>query len=316
MQPWHITFLDQGTIPPHIEWPEPSFPHIWQAHHNTAPDLVVERLKHTDIVITNKVVLDRTLLTQCPNLKYVQVSATGMNNVDVEACHELGIGVGNVQGYARHAVPEWVVGQLFSLVQSHAAYRRIQEARGWLDSEFFALRTAPVREVRTMTIGILGRGAIGQGVADRLAAMGSKVLFLERPTAGLVRQGYHDITAVLLTLDALVLCCPLTDDNVGMVNADFLYRMKPGAYLLNPSRGGLVQEADLVQAITTGHLGGVALDVVSAEPLRADNPLCALMEEPNVIITPHIAWSSDEAITELMAQVITRMNAFVTTCQR
>lgn len=313
MQPWHITFLDQGTIPPHIQWEAPDFAHIWQAHHNTSPDAVVERLQSTDIAITNKVVLDRAVLTQCPNLKYVQVSATGMNNVDVEACRELGIGVGNVQGYARHAVPEWVVGQLFSLVQSHTAYRRIQETRGWLDSEFFALRTAPVREVRTMTVGILGRGAIGQGVADRLKAMGSNVLFLERSTAGKVRSGYHDLNATLPTLDALVLCCPLTDDNAGMVNSAFLQRMKPGALLLNPSRGGLVNEADLAQAISSGHLGGVALDVVSAEPLRAENPLCAVMDEPNVIITPHIAWSSDEAITALMAQVITRINAFVTT---
>ncbi|TGG92953.1 glycerate dehydrogenase [Natronospirillum operosum] len=306
-----ITFLDQGTIPDNIRWPDPDFEHEWTGWHHTSAGQTVERAAGSHILITNKVVVDDSVLAACPDLELVQVSATGVNNVDLEACRQRGIHACNVKGYASNAVPEWVVAHLFALTWRQPHYRQVQTEGRWAESDFFMLRTAPVRELRTMHVGILGQGDIGRSVADRLAAFGTRVEFLERPGTPKPRSGYVDFDITLPRLDALILCCPLTEDNAEMVDAGLLARMKEGALLLNPSRGGLVQEQDLAAAITSGHLGGAALDVVSREPITTDNPLFALRAHENLIVTPHIAWSTDEAITGLMAQLIDNLNRFV-----
>ncbi|MEX0584410.1 MAG: NAD(P)-dependent oxidoreductase [Natronospirillum sp.] len=305
-----IAFLDQGTIPKHIQWPDPSFDHTWQSHDITAPEQRVERLKDVRIAITNKVVLDRAVLTQCPQLELIQVAATGANNVDLDACRELGIKVANVKGYARHAVAEWVIGNLLSLAWSLGHYRDDQRSGAWAESETFSLRTAPIREIRKMRVGILGKGDIGKGVARRLEAFGTDIVFLERPGTTPARAGYLPFDTALPQLDALVLTCPLTSGNAEFVDRALLQRMKPGAFLLNPSRGGLINEADLADVIKQQHLGGVALDVVSAEPISTDNPLFAVRDSDNLILTPHIGWSSDEALTELMRSLVDNLNRF------
>lgn len=305
-----ITFLDQATIPDHIKWPEPSFDHTWQSYEVTAPEQRVERLKDTRIAITNKVILDRDVLAQCPQLELVQVAATGVNNVDLDACRDLGIRVSNVKGYARHAVAEWVVANLLGLAWSQGQYRDAQLAGAWADSEKFTLRAAPIREIRKMRVGILGKGDIGKGVARRLEAFGTDIVFLERPGVTPARAGYLPFNTALPTLDAFILTCPLTTDNAQFVDQELLQRLKPGALLLNPSRGGLINETDLAEVIRRGHLGGVALDVVSAEPMRKDNPLFTVRDADNVVITPHIAWSSDEALTELMRLLVDNLNRY------
>lgn len=306
-----ITFLDRGTIPDSIHWPTPEFPHEWQDWPVTGDDERAERLHDSTIALVNKVVLDEPVLAACPHLELVQVTATGVNNVDLDACRRLGIRVANVQGYARHAVPEWIVANLLALVWQQTQYRRVQDRGDWADSEHFTLRAAPIRELGSLHIGILGRGAIGQRAGDLLQAFGAHVDFLERPAADSVRSGYREFATAVPELDALVLCCPLTEDNSELVNAGLLGRMKPGALLINPSRGGLVREKDLADALRAGHLGGAALDVVSREPIRRDNPLYAIREQTNLIITPHIAWSSEEAMTLLMAEVVDNLNRFV-----
>ncbi len=310
MSAHRITFLDRGTIPDSIHWPEPAFPHEWTDWPVTEPEARAERLQDSTIAIVNKVVLDDAVLVACPQLQLVQVAATGVNNVDLEACRARGIHVANVRGYARRAVPEWIVASLLSLVWQQTQYRRVQDRGDWAEAEHFSLRAAPIRELGRLHIGILGRGAIGQRAADLLNAFGCRVDFLERPSAEAARTGYAGFADTVPLLDALVLCCPLTADNSELVNAGLLGRMKPGALLVNPSRGGLVREADLADALRAGHLGGAALDVASREPIRRDNPLYAIREQTNLIMTPHIAWSSEEAITALMAQVIDNLNRF------
>lgn len=306
-----ITFLDQGTIPDNIEWTAPSFAHSWQGHALTRPDQVIERLQGARIAITNKVVIDEAAIRACPELELVQVAATGYNNVDLEACKRHGVHVCNVKGYARHAVPEWVVAHLLSLIQNHAVYRRDQVAGAWAESELFTLRSAPLRELRKMRVGILGRGDIGNGVARRLEPFGTDIVFLERPGVTPARSGYLPFDTALPEIDVLLLACPLTPDNTEFVNRDLLYRMKKGALLINPSRGGLINEADLTEAMQSGHLGGAAIDVVSQEPIRRDNPLLTLRKMDNFIMTPHIAWSSHEAVTDMMRLVVESLNRFV-----
>lgn len=305
-----ITFLDQGTIPDNIDWAAPNFEHEWQRHDFTQPDQVAKRLQGTRIAIVNKVVIDRDVIKACPELELVHVAATGYDNVDLDACKEYGVRVSNVKGYARHAVPEWVVAHLLSLAQNHTRYRQAQEAGSWTEADLFTLRVAPVREVRKLRLGILGKGDIGKGVARRLEPFGTDIVFLERPGVTPARAGYLPFDTALPGLDALLLTCPLTPDNVEFVNKALMYRMKKGALLINPSRGGLINESDLVDVITSGHLGGVAIDVVSKEPIANDNPLMALRHLDNFIMTPHIAWSSQEAVAELMRLTVETLNRF------
>lgn len=306
-----ITFLDQGTIPDTIQWAPPSFEHDWQSFRTTSPQQRIERLQGSRIAVTNKVVIDREVVAACPELELVQVAATGYNNVDLEACREFGVSVSNVKGYAKHAVPEWVIANLLSLAQYHVSYRQSQIKGEWAESDSFTLRAAPTREIRKMRVGIMGKGDIGSGVARRLDAFGTDVVFLERPGATPARAGYLPFDTALPQLDALILTCPLTSDNAGLVNADLLKRMKQGALVINPSRGGLINEQDLADALTSGHLGGAAMDVVSQEPIRRDNPLFELRDHERLILTPHIAWSTDEAVTEMMRLLVDNLNRFV-----
>lgn len=306
----HITFLDRGTFADSVDWPAPAFAHHWENHHNSAGVERFQRTANAAYIVTNKVLIDAELIQQNPQLELVAVTATGVNNVDLDACKAAGVHVCNVQGYARDAVPEWVLAQLLSLAQNQTRYRAVQTSSTWVDAEFFHYPVAPIREIGRMTIGILGKGAIGEGVAKRLQAFGTDVRFLEHPGRSEARAGYHLFDAALSQLDALILCCPLTAENAELVSADLLQRLKPGAYVINPSRGGLVNEKDLVAALRSGHLGGAALDVASAEPLRADNPLNAVRDLPNFILTPHIAWSSQEAMTTLMHMTVENLNRF------
>lgn len=305
-----ITFLDRGTFAESVQWPAPDFAHRWSNHHNTQGDDRFTRCRDHAYVLTNKVLIDAEFVQRNPQLELVAVTATGVNNVDLDACQRAGVHVCNVQGYARDAVPEWVLAQLLCLAQNQTRYRAVQTTSGWVDAEFFHYPVAPIREIGRMTIGVLGKGAIGEGVAQRLRAFGTEVLFLEHPGQSTIRPGYNDFASTLPTLDALILCCPLTPDNSELINADLLQRLKPGAYVINPSRGGLVNERDLVTALRNGHLGGAALDVASVEPLQADNPLNAVRDLPNFILTPHIAWSSQEAMTTLMRMTIDNLNRF------
>jgi glycerate dehydrogenase len=310
-EPKHIAFLDAATIPEGIERPAPDFPHRWQSYPVTALDERIGRLQDTHIALTNKVVIDRPVLEACPRLELVAVTATGVNNIDLAACREAGVHVANVKGYATRSVAEWCLSQLLNLCWNHALHRHEQEQGQWAESSLFNHLVAPIRELGTLRVGILGRGDIGRALEKRLSACGARVDFLERPNAAAPREGYRPFSATLPELDALVLCCPLTEDNQGLIDSTTLARLKPGAFLVNPARGALLVEADVAEAVTAGRLGGLAVDVLSREPAGPDNPVYRLRERPDVIITPHIAWCSRESVTTLMARTVDNLNRFV-----
>lgn len=305
-----ITFLDADTIPADIDRPTPDFLHQWRDHASTAPEERIDRLRDTDIALTNKVVIDRPVVRACPRLKLVAVTATGVNNVDLEACREAGVRVSNVKGYAKRAVAEWCLGQLYNLCWNQTRYRREQENGDWMRSPHFNHPVASIRELGTLHVGILGRGDTGRELEKRLTACGARVDFLERPNAANTREGYRPFGTALAELDALVLCCPLTEDNLGLINSRTLANLKPGALLINPARGGLLIESDVAAAINDGTLGGVAVDVLSREPAEADNPIFRMRDRPNVTITPHIAWCTRESVTTLMSRTVENLNRF------
>lgn len=303
-----IAFLDRSTLEATIR--RPAFPHQWEEYATTAPEEIVERLKEATIVITNKVPLRAENLAQLPRLKLIAEAATGVNNIDVEWCREHGIAVANIRNYAVHAVPEHVFMMILALRRNLLAYRTDLLRGLWQRSDQFCLFTHPVRDIYGSTLGIIGHGALGQAVAEMAKAFGMKVLFAEHKGATEVRPGFAPFEQVLAESDIVTLHVPLTDVTRNLIGTDEFSRMKSSSLLINAARGGVVDEIALVQALRSGGIAGAGLDVLSAEPPRAGNLLLEL-DLPNLILTPHIAWASREAMQILADQLIDNIEAFV-----
>lgn len=307
-----IVFLDSTAIPKHISIPRPSFEHTWTEYDHTSSAETIDRAKDADIVITSKVIFDRETLKQLPKLKLIAITATGTNNVDLAAAEEMGIAVRNVTGYSSTTVPEHVIGLIFSLKHSLAGWLRDQREAKWAESKQFCYFDYPITDVRGSTLGVFGKGCLGTEVGRLANAVGMKVLYAEHKDATVCREGYTPFDEVLRQSDIVTLHCPLTETTKNLINAETLSKMKKGAFLINTGRGPLIDELALVDALKTGHLGGAALDVMVKEPPEKDNPLIlAAKMMPNLIITPHIAWASDSAVTTLVGKVMQNIEEFV-----
>ncbi|OOF62397.1 2-hydroxyacid dehydrogenase [Rodentibacter pneumotropicus] len=307
-----IVFLDSTAIPKHIPIPRPNFEHEWIEYPHTSADQTIERAENADIVITSKVIFDRKTLEQLPKLKLIAITATGTNNIDLIAAKELGVEVKNVTGYSSVTVPEHVMGLIFSLKHSLAGWLRDQTSAKWGESQQFCYFDYPITDVRGSTLGVFGKGCLGSEVGRLAQALGMNVLYAEHKDATTCREGYTPFYEVLKQADIVTLHCPLTKTTENLINAETLSQMKKGAFLINTGRGPLVDETALLNALTSGHLGGAALDVMIKEPPEKDNPLIlAAKTMPNLIITPHIAWASDSAVTTLVKKVTQNMEDFV-----
>jgi glycerate dehydrogenase len=291
----------------------PAFVHEWVEHAKTAPDQVVERLAGATIAITNKVAIDAAALAALPDLKMIAVSATGTNNVDLDACRARGIVVSNIQGYARHTVPEHVMALLLALSRNLVAWRETLLAGGWQRSEQFCLFDHPIRDLHGATLGLIGSGTLGNGVARLAEAFGMRVLRAERKGAADVRPGYTAFAEVLADADAISLHCPLTPETLNLIGEAELRAMKPSALLINTARGGIVNELALIRALKEGWIAGAGFDAITAEPPPADHPMVdpGLLALPNFLLTPHVAWSSRPAMQALADQLIANIEAFV-----
>ena len=308
----NIVFLDSTAIPKHIPIPSPTFAHTWTEYEHTSSAETIERAKDADIVITSKVIFDRETLKQLPKLKLIAITATGTNNVDLVAAEEMGIAVRNVTGYSSTTVPEHVIGLIFSLKHSLAGWLRDQIEAKWSESKQFCYFDYPITDVQGSTLGVFGKGCLGTEVGRLANAVGMKVLYAEHKDAAVCREGYTPFDEVLKQADIVTLHCPLTEKTKNLMNAETLSKMKKGAFLINTGRGPLIDELALVDALKTGHLGGAALDVMVKEPPEKDNSLIlAAKTMPNLIITPHIAWASDSAVTTLVGKVMQNIEEFV-----
>ena len=291
----------------------PAFDHAWVEHARTAPSQVVERLAGATIAITNKVPIDAASIAALPELKMIAISATGTNNVDLDACRERGIVVSNIRGYAGHTVPEHVMALLLALSRNLVAWRESLQAGGWQRSEQFCLFDHPIRDLHGATLGLIGAGTLGNGVARLAEAFGMRVLRAERKGAVVIRPGYTGFGEVLAVADAISLHCPLTADTQNLIGESELQMMKPSALLINTARGGIVDEAALIRALKAGWIGGAGFDVITAEPPPAGHPMLdpALLALPNFLLTPHVAWASRPAMQALADQLIDNIEAFV-----
>ena len=308
MNPLHIVVLDRDTL---VNRPfDFDFPHTLSSYGTTEAHETLERIRGADIVITNKVVISAQAFAENPQLKLVAVTATGVNNVDVEAAKQNGTAVCNIRAYGNESVAEHAFMMMITLMRNLPAYQRDVAAGLWENSPFFCHLGAPMRDLNGKTLAIFGRGNIGKTLATYAQAFKMNVVFAEHKNAQSVRDGYVSFEEAIRSADVVSLNCPLTPQTANMIGEAELQQMKPGAILINCGRGGLVDEAALVAALKYGQIGGAGFDVLTQEPPRGGNPLLKA-RLPNLIVTPHIAWASQEAANRLFDILLDNINRFV-----
>ena len=308
MNPLHIVVLDRDTL---VNRPfDFDFPHTLSSYGTTEAHETLERIRGADIVITNKVVISAQAFAENPQLKLVAVTATGVNNVDVEAAKQNGTAVCNIRAYGNESVAEHAFMMMITLMRNLPAYQRDVAAGLWENSPFFCHLGAPMRDLNGKTLAIFGRGNIGKTLATYAQAFKMNVVFAEHKNAQSVRDGYVSFAEAIRSADVVSLNCPLTPQTANMIGEAELQQMKPGAILINCGRGGLVDEAALVAALEYGQIGGAGFDVLTQEPPRDGNPLLKA-RLPNLIVTPHIAWASQEAANRLFDILLDNINRFV-----
>ena len=275
----------------------------------TPPEQVVGRVRDAEIVITNKALLPRDVIHDLPKLKYVGVMATGYNVVDVQAARERDIPVTNVPIYGTNSVAQMVFAHLLNLTQRVAHHAQAVREGRWASATDWCFWDFPLSELEGATMGIVGFGRIGQATARLAHAFGMRVLAYDAfPVKGPEFAQLVDLETVFRESDVISLHCPLTPDNEKLVNAERLQLMKPTSFLINTSRGPLVDEQALAEALNAGRLAGAGLDVIRVEPPTGDN---RLFSAKNCFVTPHIAWATRESRARLMGTVIDNVAAFL-----
>ena len=277
----------------------------------TPPELVFERAKDADILLTNKTVLDRKILAALKNLKFIIVIATGYNIVDIAAAAELGIPVSNVPTYGTVSVAQLTFALILELCHGVARHSESVHNGDWCAAQDYSYWQQPLIELKDKTLGIIGFGAIGQKTAEIGRAFGMKIRAYNpppRPAPKSIEFEYLELDELYAQSDFISLHCPLTPENTGMINAEAIAKMKPSAYIINTARGPLICEDALAEALNSGRIAGAALDVLGTEPPTADNPL---LKAKNALITPHIAWATLEARQRLMDTTARNISAFL-----
>ncbi|MGJ0480259.1 D-2-hydroxyacid dehydrogenase [Pantoea agglomerans] len=301
-----IVMLDGDTLP--VSLPTGQQNAEWDIRAQTSVSDIVLALRGATVAITNKVPLRAETLEQLPELRFICVAATGYDCIDLDACRARGIVVSNVPGYSTQSVSEAVIAAIFALRRQLLAYASTTRI-DWPQAQHFCLHRQPIADIGGATLGIAGKGDIGLAVGRLAQALGMQVQYAERKGIDSVREGYVSFEQMLATSDIISLHCPLSDSTRQMIDREALERMKPHALLINTARGGLINEADLADAIKQGQIGGAALDVLSSEPPAIDNPLLA--ELPNLLLTPHIAWASRSGVDNLVTGVMANIAAFI-----
>jgi glycerate dehydrogenase len=306
-----IVFLDRATIAPQIALRPPSFPHVLVEHEHTQPEQAAERLAGASIAIVNKAPLDAATLARLPDLKLIAMSATGTDCIDVAYCQAHGIAVSNIRTYATHTVPEHTFALMLALRRSIVPYRADVLAGEWQKSGQFSFFRHPIHDLAGARLGVIGEGTLGQRVAEVARAFGMRPVFAAHKGKSGLGPLYTPWQEVLETSDVITLHLPLIPETRGMIGMNEFRQMKRRPLLINTARGGLVVEEDLEIALEQGLISGAGFDVTSPEPPPPEGPLMRVARRPNVIVTPHIAWASDEAQKTLVDQLIDNIENFV-----
>ncbi len=305
-----IVFLDRMSIRAEVELIRPSFDHEWVIYEDSTAEQVIERAHDADIIITNKVPIRAHMLDSLPKLKLISLTATGYNIIDVKECTQRGIITSNIRNYANAAVPEHFFTLLLALSRSLLPYSRDVEEGRWQASKMFTYFDHSVMDLAGKTLGIIGKGALGTSIAKIAEAFGMEVLFAEHKNATYLRSGYHLFEEVLRKSHVLSVNCPLLPETRDLIAEAEFAQMEQCPIIVNTARGGIVKEEAIEAALDQGHIRGFATDVLSQEPPSADHPLMKIAKRDDILITPHMAWASVEAVTSLWQQLIANMESW------
>lgn len=304
-----IAFLDRGTFSRATQLRPPRFEHELVVYERTEPAQLMERIADAEVVIVNKVKIGADAIAQAPRLKMIAVAATGVDNIDIGACRERGVRVSNVREYAARTVPEHTFALIFSLRRNICAYVEAVNRGQWQDAGSFCFLDYPIRDLAGSTIGIVGDGFLGKAVASMARALGMQVLIAAHKGRTDMGSLYTPFEEVLALSDVITLHCPLLPSTRNMIGAAEFAQMKRRPLLINTARGGLVDESAVGKALEDGLISGAGFDVVTSEPPDVNHPFMKLAKRPDFILTPHIAWASDQAQQHLADQVIVNLEA-------
>ena len=306
-----IVVLDgYGVNPGDLSWETLEALGDVEVYPRTAPEDVIDRCFNAEIILTNKVVINKQILVSLPRLKYIGVLATGYNVVDVDTASDLDIIVTNIPAYSTDSVVQMTFAHILTMTNRVEHYTQQNRNGRWSYNPDFVYWDTPLIELAGKTMGIVGLGNIGMKVAQLARCFGMEVYAFTSKASSLLPEGIQKTTfeGLLSVSDILSLHCPLNRSTREMINASSLAKMKEGALLINTGRGPLVNEEDVAEALRSGHLGGYGADVMCQEPPAEDNPL---FSAPNAYITPHIAWATFEARKRLIAIAVGNVKAFI-----
>ncbi|MGI6481178.1 MAG: D-2-hydroxyacid dehydrogenase [Sphaerochaetaceae bacterium] len=278
-------------------------------YERSRPEEVAKRIAGAEIILTNKVFIDRSLIENTPTLRYVGVLATGYNVVDLEAANERGIVVTNIPAYSTEAVAQFVFALLLEICHNVGHHSQAVHGGRWEKSEDFVFWDYPLIELSGKTLGIIGYGRIGQATAKIAQAMGMKVVVYTRSAVKESNVKVLSLDQLLEASDVISLHCPLNDQTREIINRETIRKMKDGVIIINTGRGALINEQDLTDALKSGKVYAAGVDVVSEEPIKGANPL---LEAPNCFITPHIAWATYASRVRLMDIAVANVKGFLT----
>lgn len=300
-------FLDKGTFSDNVELPAPAGITDYVIYNDTPKDndVIIERCRHADIIITNKVQIDADVIAKLPNLKLIQLTATGMNNVDQDACDEHNVTLYNVAGYAVKSVPEHTFMLMLNAMRASIHYHQKVVDGTWQNNGNFCLLDVPLIDLEDKTLGIIGVGTIGKRVTEIARAFGMTVLWAEHQGRTPRSNDYTAFDEVLAQSDVISLHTPLNEETKHLINADTLTKMAKKPLLVNVARGGIVDSNALVEAIHSEQIIGYATDVFEQEPVTDNDPLLTINDHPRVIFSPHNAWGSKSA-QETLWQILSK----------
>ncbi|WP_010197847.1 D-2-hydroxyacid dehydrogenase [Psychrobacter sp. PAMC 21119] len=306
-------FLDKGTFSDGVDLPAPTGISDYVTYDDTPKDneVILARCKDADIIITNKVQIDADVISKLPNLKFIQLTATGMNNVDQEACVEHNVALYNVAGYAVKSVPEHTFMLMLTAMRAGIYYHQKVADGTWQANGNFCLLDIPLIDLEDKTLGIIGVGTIGKRVTEIARAFGMTVLWAEHQAQAPRNDDYTAFDEVLARADVLSLHCPLNEQTQHLINKDTLAKMTKQPLIVNVARGGVVDSQALTDAINNEQIIGYASDVFEQEPIVQDDPLLTLANHPRVIFSPHNAWGSKSAQETLWQMLSNQVADFI-----
>lgn len=304
-----IVFLDRQTLAPSVHLEQAHFPHEWCNYDHTTVEQIVSRAAKADIVISNKVPFTAQVLAQLPQLKLIAIPATGFNHIDLQACNKQGIQVSHVPSYAATTVSEHCLALIFALQRRLLDYHRSVAQGRWQQSNQFSYFDYPIRDLSGSTLGLIGEGSIGRALAQKAQALGLKVIFAGRKNGSTV-AGKVPFNEFLAQSDIISLHCPLNADTEHLLGEAEFALMAKRPLLINTARGGLIEPIALVHAIQQEQVRGVGIDVCEQEPPAVDHPYMQLLTHPNFILTPHVAWASQQAMQHVAHVLMQIINAY------